>query len=128
MISGSLWNYNDEVNGSAKNSDDNDDMINNNKTTTSKFFEYKTKIIESIPNNNNILNAEVVVKLKYLSNFWRSLDLLLINCEIELDLRWTKNCVMTEISRRFRAVSVNADPVVYEVAIQTTGATLQIKL
>ena len=97
MISGSLWNYNDEVNGSAKNSDDNDNMINNNKTTTSKFFEYKTKIIESIPNNNNILNAEVVVKLKYLSNFWRSLDLLLINCEIELDLRWTKNCVMTEI-------------------------------
>ena len=128
MISGSLWNYNDEVNGSAKKSDDNDNMINNKKTTTSKFFEYKTKIIESITNNNNILNSEVVVLLKYLSNFWRSLDLLSINCEIELDLRWTKNCVMTEISRTFRAVSVNADPVGYEVAIQTTGAILQIKL
>ena len=88
----------------------------------------KQKIIGSTPNDNNILDVEVVVPLKYLSNFWRSLDLLLINCEIELDLRWTKNCVMTEIWRTFIAVSVNADPVVYEVAIQTTGATLQIKL
>ena len=60
MISGSLWNYNDEVNGSAKDSDDNDNMINNNKTTTSKFFEYKTKITRITSNNNNRLNAEVV--------------------------------------------------------------------
>ena len=41
-----------------------------------------------MPNNNNILHAEVVVPLKYLSNFWRSLDLPLINCEIKLDLRF----------------------------------------
>ena len=44
-----------------------------------------------MPNNNNILDAEVVVPLKYLSNFWRSLDLPLISCEIELDLSWSKN-------------------------------------
>ena len=42
------------------------------------------------------LNTEVVVPLKYLSNFWMSLDLLLIDCEIELDLKWTKNCVLIE--------------------------------
>ena len=47
-----------------------------------------------MPNNNNILDAEVVVLLKYLNNFWRSLDLPLVNCEIELDLRWTSNCVI----------------------------------
>ena len=34
--------------------------------------------------------------LKHLSNFWRSLDLPLINCEIELDLSWTKDCVLSE--------------------------------
>ena len=39
-----------------------------------------------MPNNNNILDAKVVVPLKYLSNFWISLDLELINSEIELDL------------------------------------------
>ena len=45
----------------------------------------------------NTLNAEVVVSLKYVSNFWRYLDLPLINCEIELYLRRAKNCVIFEI-------------------------------
>ena len=42
---------------------DNVDKINNNKITASKSFEYKTRIIRSTPNNNNILDAEVVVPL-----------------------------------------------------------------
>ena len=33
-----------------------------------------------------------------MSNFWRSLDLLLTNCEIEIDLSWSKECVISEIS------------------------------
>ena len=44
------------------------------------------------------INAEVVVPLKYLSNFWRSLDLPLINCEIELDLSRSKECIIPEVS------------------------------
>ena len=40
-------------------------------------------------NENNILNTEVVVPLKYLSNFWKSFDLDLIKCKIELDLLWS---------------------------------------
>ena len=43
-------------------------------------------------NNNNVLDAEFVIPLNYLSNFWRSLDLPLIYCEIKLGLRW-KNIV-----------------------------------
>ena len=54
------------------------------------------------------LNAEVTIPLKYLSNFWRFLDLPLINCEIEVDLSWTKDCVLTEHRNRI------------------TGATFQI--
>ena len=61
-----------------------------------------------------------------MNNFWRSLDFKLINCEIELDLKWTKNCVISEISRIFRAVDPNANPVVYELATTTTGAIFQI--
>ena len=40
------------------------------------------KLIGITSNNNSRLDAEVVVSLKYLSNFWRSIDLHLINCEI----------------------------------------------
>ena len=46
----------------------------------------------------------------------------LINCEIELDLKWTKYCVIAEISKTFRAIDRNANPVVYQVET----ATLQI--
>ena len=37
--------------------------------------------------------TEVVISLKHLSNFWRSLNIPLINCEVELILAWSKNCV-----------------------------------
>ena len=39
-----------------------------------------------MPHENNTLDLEVVIPLKYLSNFWRSLDLPSINCEKVLDL------------------------------------------
>ena len=88
MILRKLWNYyRDEVNDSDdENNDANNFRINNNKTTTSKSFEYKTKLIGSTPDNGGRLDAKVVVPLKYLSNFLRSLDLPLIDCEIGLDL------------------------------------------
>ena len=72
------------VNDSANEISDNRNMINNNKTT-SKSFEYKTKMIGSMPNNNNMLDATVVFPVKYLSNYWRSIDFPLINFEIEVD-------------------------------------------
>ena len=56
-----------------------------------------------------------------MSNFWRCLDLYLINCEIELDLTWPENCVISEISRR---PDVGGDnPVNTKL---TTGATFTI--
>ena len=48
-------------------------------TTTSESSEYKTKLIGSTADVNNILDAKNVVSLKCLSNFWRSPDLPLIN-------------------------------------------------
>ena len=63
MTSESLWNYyRVEVNDSGNEIDYNDKI--NNKITASKSFEYKTKIIGSTPNNNNILDAEVVAPIK----------------------------------------------------------------
>ena len=63
-----------------------------------------------------------------MSNFSRSLDLPLVNCEIEYDLSWSKNCIISEISI-VPAVpgDWDADPPVLDVApIQTIGPTLQI--
>ena len=99
MTSGSFWNFHEaEKNNSAIKNNGDGNKINNNKTTLNKSFEYKTKLIGSTPNDHTTLNAEVVVPLKYLSNFWRFLDLPLINCEIELDLSWSKECIISEIS------------------------------
>ena len=40
---------------------------------------------------------KVVVPLKYLSNFWRSLEIPLINCKVGLSLRWNENCVLSNV-------------------------------
>ena len=96
--------------------------INNNKTITSKFFEYKRKLIGATTNSNNILDAEVVVPLR------RSLGLPLINCEVELDLSWPKECIISEISIILGIASKSrANPLITAAAaIQTIGATFQI--
>ena len=44
------------------------------------------------------MKKEVVIPLKYLSNFWRSLNIPLINCEVEIILTWTKNCVLADMT------------------------------
>ena len=100
--------------------------INNNKTTLSNSFEYKKKIGSKLGNISRLV-TEVVVLLKYLRKFWRSLALPLINCEIELDLTCSRNSIC-EISRT-AAVAGNPDanpPVPTEEATLTTGAKFQI--
>ena len=86
MTPESLWNsYRNKINDDVdKNGASN--SINNNKKIISKSFEYRAKIIGRTPDDNNTLDTEAVVLLKYLSNFWRFLDLPLIDCEIEFDL------------------------------------------
>ena len=53
-----------------------------------------TITIEIIVENNE--KVEIVVPLKHLSNFWRTLDIPLINFETNLILTWSKNCVLTD--------------------------------
>ena len=78
----------------------------------SKSFDYKANFIEGGVTQNNLTKNDVktVAPLKYLSNFWRSLNISLINCKIELILTWFKNCVL--ISKASREVNYGADPVV----------------
>ena len=90
-------------------------------SSNSESFKYKTSITGNIYNidekitdddGNEVDNpkydankvdkneTEVLIPLKYLSNFWRSLNIPLINCEAELILTWSKNCLLAGMTRR----------------------------
>ena len=47
------------------------------------------------PADRNTKDVEIIVPLKYLSNFWRTLEMPLINCEVNHILTWSKDCVIT---------------------------------
>ena len=79
--SGSLWQYYKD--------DPNDNM------EQSESFKSKIKITGKTPPNGNTKDVEIMVPLKYLSNFWRTLEMPLINCEVNLILTWSKDCVIT---------------------------------
>ena len=91
------------------------DEPSNPLSSNSEPFKYKTSITGNTYNvdkkitdddGNEVDNpkydankvgkneTEVVIPLKHLSNFWRSLNISLINCEVELTLTWSKKCVV----------------------------------
>ena len=107
---GSLFNY---YRGELS-----DDVDNNNspkiKVIKSKSFKYKTSITGNTyevvagadgydDTKEGTKETELALPLKYLGNFWKSLDIPLINCEVSLNLAWDKNCVIT--SRESRLVT-----------------------
>ena len=69
----------------------------------SDSFKYKIKLLGNINQLDadaarvGRLNVKVVTPLKYLSNFFRSLEMLLINCKIKLNLTWKKECVLSTL-------------------------------
>ena len=67
----------------------------NNNLAKSESFKYKVKITGKTPNDRNTKDVEITLPLKYLSNFWTTLEMLLINCEVNLILTWSKDCVIT---------------------------------
>ena len=71
--------------------------INDLTTDASSSFKYKVSLLGNPVVANNIarINVKVVIPLKYLSNFFRSLEIPLINCKIKLNLTWKKECVLS---------------------------------
>ena len=131
---GSLYNYyRDELSDNAH-----DDNFGNIKVVNSNTFKYKNKIIGNtydvdarIPNpdgagkidnpiynvnKNGMQEVELAILLKYLGNFWIALNIPLISCEVSLELKWDKNCVITSLEQRDIGGGNNAP----------TGATLSI--
>ena len=86
--SGSLWQYCKEI--PAVNAGD---IVDFNGANATDSFNFKTKITGQT-NDDGRIDVEIMVPLKYLSNFWRTLEMYLINCEVELILYWSANCVI----------------------------------
>ena len=58
-------------------------------------FTHKASLNGNTENNETKNGAKIAVPLKYLSNFWRSLEIPLINCRVELSLKWYETCLLT---------------------------------
>ena len=67
----------------------------NDNLQDSESFKSKIKITGKTPNNGNEKDVEIVVPVQYLSNFWRTLEMPLINCEVNLISTWSSTCVIT---------------------------------
>ena len=88
--SGSLWQF--KRNEAPAN---NADLTIDN----SESFKYKAALVGKTANHNNgnsfVKDTKIVVPLKYLSNFWRSLEMPLINCKVHLELNWIEDCILS---------------------------------
>ena len=64
----------------------------NYNITQYESFKSKIKITGKTPAEDNTTDVEIIVPLKYLSNFWRTFEMTLINSEVNLLLTWSKDC------------------------------------
>ena len=78
--SGSLWKYH---------KDDSNDNIKD-----SELFEFKAKITRKHPTADNTKDIEIAMPLKYMSNFWMTLEMALIDCKINQILTWSVKCAI----------------------------------
>ena len=92
---GSLWQYCKEIPAENRNGN----IVDFSGANATDSFNFKTKITGQTADNNNgniagRVDVKIMVPLKYLSNFWRTLEMPLINCEVELILTWSARCVI----------------------------------
>ena len=90
QTSGSLWQYYRDEPALDIN---NNIIAFHTGNTNSTLFTSKQQITGQTGNGGTKV-VDVMVPLKYLSNFWRTLEMPLINCKISLPLKWSKNCIL----------------------------------
>ena len=89
QASGSLWQYCQDIRAV----DNNNPIMNFDENNLTDSFNFKAKMTGQTRNNGR-KNIEIMVPIKYLSNFCRTLEIPLINCEIDFILKWSTNCVV----------------------------------
>ena len=90
---GSLWQYCKDI--PARNA--NNEIIIFDASNLTDSFKFKAKITGQT-GNDGTKDVEIMVPLKYLSNFWRTLEMPLINFEVNLILTWSSTCVLIATS------------------------------
>ena len=111
--SGSLWQYyRDEP---------------HNNLVDSESFKSKVKITGKSPDDGNEKDVEIMVPLKYLSNFWRTLEMPLINSEVTLILLWSPSCVITNSTGegKFKITDTNLYAAVVTLSTEDNQKLLQ---
>ena len=93
----------------------------------SSLLKIKEKIT-SHPSNNGAKKIEIMVPLKYLSNFCRILEMNLINCEVSLDLNWSENCVMVATNEEDQATTFSIIDAKLYVSVVTLSTQDNAKL
>ena len=117
---GSFWNYyRDEQNSGANNN-------MNYLIKDSESFHYTTSITRKLEGQNTEKEVEIVVSLKHLSNFWRTLDMALINCEINLILTWSEKCALTSKTTRDAVPAVTGIDNLTNAIFQITDTKLYV--
>ena len=109
---GRLWQYCKDI--PARNA--NDDIATFAENNTTDSFKFKAKITGQA-GNNGTKDVEIMVPLKYLSNFWRTLEIPWINCEVNLILTWSSSCVLI-------ATAIQNQTATFEI----TGTKLYVSL
>ena len=111
-ITGSFWNYYPDKPKSGYNNENHARTRIFYPINDSESFDYKRKLVGKLPDGEDDLeNLKIVVPLKHLSRFLFSLDFLLINAEVELNLKLSilsQNCVLTEKATREQKAAVTA--------------------
>ena len=107
---GSLWNYYRDEQNSGLGGENNNI---NYSINYSRSFDYKVSTAGELEGNNTEKEGEIAVPLKYLCNILRTLDIPLINCEINLMLTQSENCVIT--IKATRGADPDANPAVAAV-------------
>ena len=90
---GSLWQYCKDI--PARNANDGE-IITFDANNLTDSFKFKAKITGQT-GDDGTNDVEIMVPLKYLSNFWRTLEMPLINCEVNLILTWSSTCVIASV-------------------------------
>ena len=88
---GSLWQYCKDI--PARNNNNNNQIVNFTANNLTESFNFKAKITGQT-DDDGTKDVEIMVPLKYLSNFWRTLEMPLINCGVNLILIWSSDCVL----------------------------------
>ena len=75
---------------------DNNEITVFTRNNLTDSFNFKAKITGQTEDDGT-KDVEIMVPLKYLSNFWRTLEMPLINCEVILILTWSSTCVLAAV-------------------------------